>query len=700
MSKFLLHPLTWSLALIQISITVYAEQNNTDAVQEIEQLPTLVVKAEKQNEKFNSSQAITQFQHNLLDVPFNKSHLSVTELENYHIKNISDALSMVSGVFYQDSYGGGGWDNYSFRGFSTDPNMGTSNLRNGLSTIPGIHVPRDMVNVEAVDFLKGPMAAMYGQGAIGGVLHISTKQPEWETTRRLNLEAGTNDQYRAALDSTGAINDQIAYRLATSYENNHSFRNYVTNQHYFIAPQLVWKISEQTQLNLESEIGQYQYVFDRGIPMSNAGKILTDKKTFLGEPNDGDVKVNEQMYQLRLNHQLNENWDNTSAITYAQGQREGTSTEIASIHADLANRFRRYRKFNTETAQFQSILRGQFNTGTIAHEFVANVEASHYVIKQIQYRNASGINMPISLSSPVYGNILPLSRLTKHSKETQNNLALNIQDQIFLNSKWNILFGGRIDYMQQKIYDDKSAISDQKTYTPFSPRIGLNYQPTSALSFYSNWGKAFEMNTGLKESTGNLFDPETTQSWEIGGKYQYGMQNWLSLTYFDMRKQHLLTEGVFDSYVDNGEVKSQGLELNWQHQFFDALTLSANYSYTDAKVIKSETERSGARLKNIPKHAANLSGEYTFNLFGYASGLTSNVNYYAQRSANYKDNGTTLPSFLLLNLGAYTQLTPMLKVQLNIHNVFDRDYYVASYTNYWIMPGEPLKATVSLVFNF
>lgn len=686
--------------MTQFVITTHAETTSISVSNQVKQLPTLIITAEKQDETLISSQAMTQFQHDLLDIPFIKSHLSNTEIENYHVQTISDALAMVSGVFYQDSYGGGGWDNYSFRGFSTDPNMGTANLRNALSAISGIHVPRNMVNIESIDFLKGPMAAMYGQGAIGGVLNITNKQPEWENKGQLNFSAGSNDQYRAALDNTGAINDAVAYRLGISYEDQDNFRDYVHHQYYFVAPQLAWKISDRTQLNFDSEIGEYQYVFDRGIPMSDDSKILTNKKTFLGEPEDGNVKVNEQMYQLRLNHQFNDNWNSNTAITYGQGQREGTSTEISSISGDTANRFRRYRKFNTETSQFQYILRGKFNTGLIQHELIGNIEANHYVINQVQYRNASNTNMPINLASPVYGNILPLTRLTKSSQEVQNNFAINLQDQIFLNDQWNVLIGGRLDHMQQKIDDAKADVSDKKTYIPFSPRVGINYRPNSNLSFYSNWGKAFEMNTGLKDSTHTLFEPEKTKSWELGTKYQYGQQNWLGLTYFNMRKQHLLTEGVFDSYVDKGEVKSQGIELNWQHQLFDALTLSTNYSHTDAKVVKSEADSQGARLKNIPKHAANLSTDYQFDLMGHSSGLTANINYYGERSANYKDNGTSLPSFTIVNIGAYTQLSPSIKAQINIHNLFDRDYYVASYTNYWIMPGEPLKATLSFNFNF
>ena len=147
-------------------------------------------------------------------------------------------------------------------------------------------------------------------------------------------------------------------------------------------------------------------------------------------------------------------------------------------------------------------------------------------------------------------------------------------------------------------------------------------------------------------------------------------------------------------------MQSHGLELELQHQFTDHLRVNANYTYTDASIVESEVEAKGARLKNIPKHTANLSADYQFNLVGHAAGLIGNLNYYGKRSANYIDNGSSLPEFTVVNLGGYVQVRPDVRVQLNIENLFDRDYYVASYTNNWVQPSEPLKATATLQWTF
>lgn len=696
---FLLHPLTWGIFAASVSATAHAANQVNDSTT-VSDLPIITVSAEKQDERHSSSQAITQFKHKLLEVPFTKSHVSEKDIQNYNIQRVSDALALVNGVMYQDSYGGGFWDNYSFRGFSTDPNMGTMYMRNGLSSLNGIHAPRDMVNIQSIDFLKGPMAAMYGQGAIGGIMNITTKQPEWTPKTSISVSGSTEQQYRGSIDTTGAINDALAYRLGVAYENNQSFRDHVDNQHDYIAPQLAWKISDQTQLNLDTEFANYSGVFDRGIPMVNGqfGSI----HSFYGEPSDGDIKIKDQMVQLRLNHQFNDNWDSTTALSYEHGEREGTSTEISSISSDglTANRFRRYRHFETDTTQFQQLLRGKFNTGSIRHEVVANFEAGHYTIDQLQRRSTSGASSTINIANPVYGQtILPLTRTTKFSLETQDMLGVNLQDQIFLNDQWNIVLGGRYNRLQQQIDDYRTDISAKQAFTPFTPRVAINYQPTQKWSLYSNWGKSFELNTGLDKNN-QLYDPEKTQSWEIGTKYQFLPKSWLGLTYFNLDKHHLLTEGISDSYVDSGHVQSHGLEVELQHQLTQNLRVSANYTLTHASVIDSEVDVKGARLKNIPKHMANLSADYQFHITEYPAGLVGNLNYFGQRSANYIDNGTSLPSFTVVNVGGYLLPRPDVRVQLNISNLFNRTYYVSSYTNYWVQLGEPLKATLTLSWTF
>ena len=48
-------------------------------------------------------------------------------------------------------------------------------IRNGLSVNRGINAPKDVVNIESLEFLKGPIAALYGRGETGGLLNLNSK---------------------------------------------------------------------------------------------------------------------------------------------------------------------------------------------------------------------------------------------------------------------------------------------------------------------------------------------------------------------------------------------------------------------------------------------------------------------------------------------------------------------------------------------
>ena len=64
------------------------------------------------------------------------------------------------------------------------------------------------------------------------------------------------------------------------------------------------------------------------------------------------------------------------------------------------------------------------------------------------------------------------------------------------------------------------------------------------------------------------------------------------------------------------------------------------------------------------------------------------------------DNTVTLPGFARVDAAVYYELTPDLRVQLNIENLFDRRYFASAHSNNNIMPGSPRALRVSLSANY
>ena len=669
-------------------------------------LETIKVRAEASSEHdVQKNTAATKFSHDVLDVPFNRSFIDSETLKQQDAQRIDDALTFVSGVFHQNNYGGGFWDNYSFRGFSSDPNLGAAIIRNGLSVNRGISAPKDMVNIQSLDFLKGPAAALYGRGETGGLLNINSKKPLWQSENEVNLSANSFEQYRFSAEHTAPLNDEIAYRLAVAHENNQSFRDHVSSERWFFSPQLSWKISDQTQLDFDSELTQHMGTFDRGVSTLHQ-QFVMDPKTFTGEPSDGDMRVKDHFFQLRLNHALNDAWRFKTAMSYKDAEMVGYSTEPRRIQADgrTLERQRRYRDYQSEDFLWQNELLGTVDHTWARHELLLSTELGQLDFKQDQLRrnHGTGYLNTIDIYQPIYGVYAPELAVFTNTQERQRYAAINLQDQIFFNDQWSILIGNRYDYIQQNFENHLNAKQDQQNLQRNSPRVGINFKISDQASIYSNYGHSFAMNSGMNR-LGETFAPEQGQSYELGGKYRLNESSLISMALFKMKKQNVLTTDPIDSNFQTaaGEVSSQGIEFDLNSQLTDHWTIAATYSLTDAKIEKDQDLAKGARLSNIPKHQASLSSQYEWLLHGsQRAGIGANIIHVGERSGHNLDNGFNLPSYTLTNLNAYYSPSDRLRYQLNLKNLFDEKYYVSSYSELWVQPGEPLNASVSAQFKF
>lgn len=682
-------------------------------------LSTITLQAATEQETEKKTSATTKFAHDIVDVPFSRSFLSEEILKQQDVQRIDEAIQLVTGVYAQNNYGGGFWDNYSIRGFTTDPNVSATIIRNGLSVNRGLSAPRDLVNIASIDILKGPAAALYGRGEMGGLINITTKKPQWQPQGEINLRANTEEKYRGSFEYTAPINDQVAYRLAVAHEDNQSFRDYVNSDRWFFSPQLSWKISDQTQLNFDSEITRQKGIFDRGIS-AYKGQILMDRKTFTGEPSADENEVSDQFYQLHLAHSFNDDWTLNSAISYKQGKIAGSSNEPRSFEADAQtlNRQRRQRYSYTTDRLAQSELLGKIDSTWARHEVLIGAEVGTLVFNQGQLRCDNGrvgkknggyddlkrycVNQ-INVNHPQYGTYPKDMGQFISTHEVQDYAALNLQDQMFFNDHWSVLIGGRLDHIKQSLNNRLKGSNSSEIFNEVSPRFGLNYKFNDHLSFYSNYGRSFALNTGTN-ANGDVFAPEKGESYEVGSKFLPNDTSLLSAALFHMKKRNALTIDPSNTSFQYaaGEARSQGVELTAQTQLWSKLNVLANYTYTDAIITKDTQIAKGTRLNSIPKHNANLSLDYLLLDNGQRkAGIGGNIVYVGQRNGTQNDQGNLmLPAYTIMNLNAYYAPNDQFRYQFSLNNVFDKTYYVESYSEMWIQPGDPINASLSMQWKF
>ena len=687
------------------SLPTFAQENDTTVLDDV------FVMADQDGEGVRRYQArrsgsATKTDTPLDEVPQAVSVIPATVLDDLRSPRIEKALDYAGGVARQNDFGGLTMYEYSIRGLTT-----SEFYEDGFSVNRGYMNPQDPSNVERIDVLKGPASSLYGRGDPGGTINIVSKRPQNDRFARLDLSAVRWDRYRSSLDVNTLLDDEgtMLYRMNLAVEDNKSFRDYRSSERQFFAPAFSWELSPQTRLLVQAEVIRSSQVFDRGVVAPNDHLGSVSRSDFFGEPGDGEIDNNNESLQAEIEQDLNASWTVRLASHYKQGRLNGGATE-ASFLADDArtlNREYRYRDFDWQDSITQLELRGLVYTGDIEHNLLIGTEYERYA-KDERLMRTRPIST-IDIREPVYGQPRPPFSVGPGGRSTDrhelvHSRSLNLQDQMRLSEKLFGVIGARYDHYEHRLDNEVTGTRTEQTHEKITPRIGALYQLTPEVGVFANASQSFKPNTGApRPGTGTSFDPEEGVGYEAGFKFDL-LDSRLGMTVaaFHLTKENVLTADPADStyQIAAGEVRSRGIDLQLTGQLTDEVRVIGAYAYVDAEVTKDNTLASGSRLLNVPEHSGSLLGVYEF-LDGGLKGLElgGGVNYVGDRSGNVADSGFELPGYTTVDLLARYKATQDLTLGANLNNAFDRTYYERSYSNVWVMPGEPRNLSLSLSLN-
>ncbi|HBK47430.1 MAG TPA: TonB-dependent siderophore receptor [Xanthomonadaceae bacterium] len=646
------------------------------------------------------------------DLPQSIAILGKDLLEDAGVDTLADALDLNSGISRQSNLGGM-WDSYAMRGFTGDPNFGSDYMVNGFNASRGYSGVRDNANVENIEILKGPSSALYGRGEPGGAVNISTKKPLFKPAYNIEVSAGRWDTYRTAVDLTGPLSQSVAYRLNASYQDGHSFRDTIQYDRYMVSPSFLWMISPDTTLSYEVEAVRQRAPFDRGVVAVDGRLGVVPISNFYGEPNDGKHVTESLGHQVFLQHFINDGWSLQTGLSYRESSLEGVSTEVRPYSAlvngeTLRRRLRTRDNHALDTSgRFEAL--GRIETGPVVHNVLFGVDGYRFNDRRLQYAaDPSGTTYGIDLDDPVYNADKPNMSLSIHTREEQRSWAYYAQDQMELSERWKALLGVRRDGYDQSVWNLRTGVEVSQSLSATSPRVGLVYQPLPDLSLYATTARSFRPNSGVSRD-GVAFDAERGKSYEVGAKLEsLGGRLSTTLAVFKITKNNVLTPDPVDPQNYNmaaGEVESKGVELDVTGEIVPTLRLSASYAYTDAEVTEDNADLTGLslvgrQLANVPKHGGNVLLIKQLGAFSLGGG----VQYVGEREGSVAPYSTSdlfvLPSYVSWKLLASWKVNPRLKLSLNVENLFDKEYYVSSYSQYWVYPGAERNFTLSAKYDF
>lgn len=649
-------------------------------------LPQVNVVADRFTGQYNPqhSSGATRTDTPLREVPQSVRVMGQQQIEDLGALRLADTVDFVSGISRLNDFGGT-WDNFAIRGFSST-DMGF--LVNGFPGSRGYNPPRDTATVERFEFLKGPASALYGSSEPGGTINIVTKKPKFTSHNVAEVSLGSRGLRRATVDSTGALGAKVAYRINLMTEEGDSRSTLLHNKRTLVAPALTWVIDPQTLLNYEAEFLRADTPLDRGVINVRGTLGTLPRDRILNEPSDGNMALASDTHQLTLDRALSDHWRARFGASYKESTFDGNYTEATSLAADnrTLNRQATWRQLPSRDVSVQAEVEGKFDTAGIGHTVLVGAEASRLWMNTEILRSA---NTPIDIYNPVYG--APASALTNRtssSDERQRVKAVFAQDQISLSPQWKLLGGLRWDEYNQDVDNRVARTATSKQQSAVSPRAGLTFLPNEWSSLYVSAGKSFRGNSGT-DINGSPFDPQRSTSYEAGWKLQTLDQRLgANFAVYDIAKTNVLTASDVPGYsVAAGKIKSSGFEADVYGQIDANWRVSGNFSWDDARVDKDRTLAPGTRLTNVPKVSAGLLAIREAVLDnGGRYGVGGGVNYVGDRSGNTADT-YTLPAYTTAKLVSYWQISKKVRLSLDVHNLFNRNYYTASWANLYVIPG-------------
>jgi iron complex outermembrane receptor protein len=662
---------------------VFAEEQVTDSVTT---LPAVTVTADRESTYIRTiTNSATKMDTPMKELPASVHVVTEDLIRDLAIVKPSELVSLVPSVQQNVGYGGVGSQDFFMRGF----NNGAVNYRNGYRSSDK-YVPRDMANVERIDFVMGPSSATYGNAPPAGAVNTITKTPFFGNANNVTFSAGSWSSMRGTGDFNWSSGD-LAVRLNVASDKANSFIDYEKPQNALLAPSFLYRIDSGTEIMYAMEYFKTRVDgFSNGLPMADG--VFDLRKGATSSMPWAQFNNENLSHRVEFKTKINDDWlfrqgvysertkQNYRGVSPAFDQySSGTSLNSYGLIYNAGP------KNDHDTDVIQSEINGSMDLFGQRHRAVLGYEFARsrftYSNYNESYTSAGTFSSPTA-SNSFTGEVY----LTQSNSKTN---AIYINDQLKL-GQLNVLLGLRNDWIET------SDLTTTQLNSAISSRVGLLYPLTNQTSMYYSLGQSFVPNLGTSAS-GGVLAPEKGLQNEVGIKYAISPSLNATFAVFDIVKTNV-ARSELTYYILDGEQKSRGVEATLNGRVTSSLQLIANFSYLDYAKITIGTN-AGSSLYGAAKHTFNLWAIQGINsdLPGELSiGLgLSNV---SDRPADSKNSGFKLPSYTKLDAGVFYKHQKV-RYALNIKNLNDAKVFDTA-EGYFVQRQMPRSfvATVSLDF--
>jgi iron complex outermembrane receptor protein len=724
----------------------FALKPGTNAVQEVE-----VLGRRETTYKSNYSLVGTRTSTALMDVPQSISTVTKELMEDRQAYRLTEVVKNVAGVTQYSHY-----DDFTIRGFRNGYESGfrlLNGLRSGFSFGNAFTQAPLTVNLERVEVLKGPGAALFGDINPGGTINMVTKKPLADARQAVTFSTGSFNTMRATADFTGPLNDKqnMLYRFNAGYEKTNSFRNVNDSKSLMLAPTVTFLVSDKTTLNAELVYTHIDGYLDRGLPIKSNDLYAVPRSFTLSQPSDY-FRTSTYYLNASLNHKFN-NW-----LSFNASYLDFTYNEALSEHRTLnsydnsdpakpANSIMNLRYFDRRAEEYTKNLSAYFvasrATGSVGHKLVAGAdyirfntdkESAMFEARQRIATTVAGstitqrvVPLQFDLNNPSYEIRDPSTYVrrptpqffTDYINAVYHTTGLYVQDQLAMTPRLGLLLGARYElFADERDYGDGSTTIPQSR---FLPRAGLTYALRDNLNYFASYSAGFRplrpelIRFPERYGRSEPFSPETSYQLETGLKGEFfNKMLFATLAAYQIeRRNQLVATGSLTAagaaiYRQN-QARSRGAELELTGNLLPNFSLNANYAFNHTEVLEADlAAEKGQPLANAPRHSGGLWAKYTFLTPGLRGlGLAVGGNYVSSRRFENQvaplDGGAPYwahwPGYAVADVALFYTVNRF-NFHVNVNNLFDKYYFVGGYDFFRASPGAPRNYLATLGYSF
>ena len=637
---------------------------------------------------------------------------------------IEDVVTLTSNVAFLGDIDGRR-NAFVMRGFQNPPI-----LRDGfrVEQFGGVSDP-ELFNLERIEVLKGP-DSLYGESNPGGLINMVSKRPRIDDHTEFSIEGGSFGSVSPRVD-IGRGTGNVRVRLVGLYKHDDGWRNFTTNnKRIFIAPSLIWNISDATSITLISEYTKDNNQADFGTAISTGGGLTADPGQVNNHPRD-------TMERRQLTAGFDIKHDNGPWTVDARMRMFNSGYEYSSLWLPTnfdektylyARSAAKQQQDNKEIAT-QLNLAGDFEIGQMRNRLFTGLDYRHSETENKSRFSRRSKPSILDWRNPDYSQLPPKessipSYTIGYTNDRMQRFGIYLQDHLSLTQYLIVSMGIRYDDFNRDPLKKSVSPAQSKSATSFQG--GIVYQFRDNISVYGSYSESFTPNFGLDKNNKPL-DPEIGKGFETGVKAGLSGGLDINAAFFHITKQNVAMADPSALPTDpnplgsaaTGEQRSRGFELDVSGRIGENWQVFGGYGYTDSEVTKSNKGDKGLPVVGAPNHTASLLVTYTFNssiLRGL--NLSASVQHVGKRlamvdhSEDSKDKVTGknkvtgrdsvyLSSHTLLNV-ATTYERDNLTLGLNFYNITDKKYVDAASggLSRSVYAGSPFQVIGSVSYRF